>query len=288
MQSAVEYGLEGEYESGHDGASLDILDLGANIGSFALWANMRWPNSRIRCYEPNPGTFACLKRNTAHLPNIMAFNVAVFPGTKAREPFFARYDGDREAGLARYACDTFTESAMQPAIEVDVVDPSKLTSPDIVKIDIEGGEAAVLAALDLSNTALVLAEFQNRRNRLAMQEVLARNFVAILDEESPWDPILDNMDYRRDLKGDVFGRMFYARSNPQSAASGPSRPGAASGLRLGAVPLFGCAMPLGVSASVVLCKKRKRSDEGLSPSSSGNWPRKPRIGHSARFYSHDN
>jgi hypothetical protein len=35
----------------------------------------------------------------------------------------------------------------------------------------------------LSKTALVLAEFQNRRNRLAMQEVLARNFVAILDEE---------------------------------------------------------------------------------------------------------
>ena len=176
MRSAVEYVLEGEYESGHDGASLDILDLGANIGSFALWANMRWPNSRICCYEPNPGTFAYLKRNTAHLPNVMAFNVAVFPGTKAREPFFARYDGDGEAGLTRYAGDTFTETAMQPAIEVDVVDPSKLTSADIVKIDIEGGEAAVLAALDLSNTALVLAEFQNRRNRLAMQEVLAQKF----------------------------------------------------------------------------------------------------------------
>jgi hypothetical protein len=100
---------------------------------------------------------------------------------------------------------------MQPAMEVDVVDPSKLSSADIVKIDIEGGEAAVLAALDLSNTALVLAEFQNRRNRLAMQEVLAQNFVAILDEECPWDPILDYMDYRRELKGDVFGRMFYAR-----------------------------------------------------------------------------
>jgi FkbM family methyltransferase len=134
MRSAVEYVLEGEYESGHDGASLDILDLGANIGSFALWANMRWPNSRIRCYEPNPGTFAYLQRNAAHLPNVMAFNVAVFPGTKAREPFFARYDGDGEAGLARYAGDTFTETAMQPAIEVDVVDPGKLTSADIVKM----------------------------------------------------------------------------------------------------------------------------------------------------------
>jgi len=211
MRSAVEYVLKGEYESGHDGESLDILDLGANIGSFALWASMRWPKSRLLCYEPNPGTFAYLKRNTAHLPNVLVFNVAVFPGAKAREPFFARYDGDGEAGLARYACDTFTESAMQPTLEVDVVDPGTLTSADIVKIDIEGGEAAVLAALDLSNTALVLAEFHNRRNRLAMQEVLARDFVAILDRECPWDPILDYMDYRRDLNGDIFGHMFYAR-----------------------------------------------------------------------------
>jgi FkbM family methyltransferase len=223
MRSAVEYVLEGEYESGHDGESLDILDLGANIGSFALWANMRWPNSRICCYEPNPGTFAYLKRNTAHLPNVMAFNFAVFPGTKAREPFFARYDGDGEAGLARYARDTFTETAMQPAIEVDVVDPGKLTSADIIKIDIEGGEAAVLAALDLSNTALVLAEFQNRRNRLAMQEVLAKNFVAILDEECPWDPLLDYMDYRRELRGDVFGRMFYARRGQSRLIYTPRR-----------------------------------------------------------------
>jgi hypothetical protein len=43
-----------------------------------------------------------------------------------------------------------------------------------------------------------------------MQQVLAQNFVAILDEECPWDPIL-YMDYRRELKRDVFGRMFYAR-----------------------------------------------------------------------------
>lgn len=211
MRSAVQYVLEGEYESGHDGAGLDILDIGANVGSFAVWANLRWPASRIRSYEPNPGTFAFLKRNTAHLPNIAAINAALFPGAKAREPFFARFDGDGEGGLMRYAGDTFTASAMQTKLEVDVADPATLASADIVKIDIEGGEAEVLAALDLSRTSLVLAEFQNRRNRLAMQQVLAGDFLTVLDEECPWDPILDYMDYRRELKGDVYGRMFYAR-----------------------------------------------------------------------------
>ena len=45
MAEAVRYVFEGEYESHHDGAGLDILDVGANVGSFAIWASMRWPGS---------------------------------------------------------------------------------------------------------------------------------------------------------------------------------------------------------------------------------------------------
>lgn len=212
MRSAVEYVLAGEYESHHDGSGLDILDIGANVGSFAIWAEMRWPGSKIRCYEPNPGTFAFLKRNTAGHAAITCHNAALYPGAKPREPFFSRYDGDGEAGLASYATDTFREGAVKPAFEVDVVDPARVAGADIVKIDIEGGEADVLEHLDLSTTSLVLLEFQNRRSRERMQKTLAGvGFEAVLDEECPWDPILDYRDYRADLKGDIYGRMFYVR-----------------------------------------------------------------------------
>ncbi len=211
MESAVKYVLDGEYESHHYGCGLDILDIGANCGSFALWAELRWPSSRVRCYEPNPGTFAFLKRNTAGHPAITCHNAALFPGARPREPFFSRYDGDGEAGLAVYAGDTFTTEAMRPAFEVDVIDPARIASADIVKIDIEGGEADVLEHLDLSATSLVLIEFQNRRSRLRIREVLGPAFEALVDEESPWDPILDYRDYRPDLAGDAYGRMFYQR-----------------------------------------------------------------------------
>ncbi len=212
MESAVRYVLEGEYESHHDGTGLSILDIGANVGSFALWAEMRWPGSTINCYEPNPGTFSFLKRNTEGHPAINIHNAALFPGARAREPFFSRYDGDGEAGLASYAIDTFRAGVVKPAFEVDVVDPARLASTDIVKIDIEGGEADVLAHLDLSGTSLVLLEFQHRKNRGLMQATLAAaDFEKVVDEECPWDPILDYLDYRADLKGDVYGRMFYRR-----------------------------------------------------------------------------
>jgi FkbM family methyltransferase len=212
MAAAVRYVCEGEYESHHYGHGLDILDIGANVGSFALWAAMRWPGSKIRCYEPNPGTFDYLKRNTAGHPGITCHNAALYPDARPREPFFSRYPGDGEAGLAAYATDTFRAEAVKPAFEVDVIDPQRIKGADIVKIDIEGGEADVLAHLDLTVTSLVLIEFQNRRNRELMQRLLHKSaFEAVLDEECTWDPILDYLDYRADLKGDIYGRMFYRR-----------------------------------------------------------------------------
>lgn len=212
MQDAVGYVLSGEYESQFDGERLTILDIGANVGSFALWADLRWPGSTIHCFEPNPGTFDYLSRNTKAKRNIHCTNAAVYPSEQKRAAFFSRFAGDGEAGLVAYATDTFRDGVVVPTFEVDVVSPDKLPKADIVKLDIEGGEALVLAALDLSGTSLVLAEFQNRRNRVVMQDVLTKaGFDAARDEECPWDPILDYKDYRADLKGDIYGHMFYAR-----------------------------------------------------------------------------
>ena len=204
--------FSGEYESGHDGAGLTILDIGANIGSFAVWAALRWPGSTIHCYEANPGTFPYLQRNTRANPLIHCNHAAVFPGDEKTMSFFYRFDGDGEAGLAAYMDDTFRKGVAGHTYDVTVAAPRDLPKADIVKLDIEGGEAAVLAALDLTGTSLVLSEFQNGRNRIAMQETLAKaGFVAVRDEASPWDPILDFKDYNQDLKGDVYGHMYYER-----------------------------------------------------------------------------
>lgn len=210
MRFAVNDVLSGEYEAHFDGEGLDILDIGANVGSFALWADRRWPGSRIHSFEPNPGTFAYLSRNTANNTRITVTNAALYPGLGARAAFHSRYAGDGEAGLAVYAIDTFVAEAGGEQIDVAVVDPTTLPSADVVKIDIEGGEAEVLAALDLSQTALVLAEFQNRKNRDQILKVMAGRFEQVVDVVHPWDPLLDYKGYRQDLRGDVFGNMYFA------------------------------------------------------------------------------
>lgn len=213
MEFAIKDVLEGEYEADYDGIGLDILDIGANVGSFALWAAARWPGSAVKSFEPHPGTFDYLRRNTEGRRDITIVNAALFPGPDKRATFVSRYAGDGESGLAAYSGDTFVEGHMAETYEVDVVDPASLPSADVVKIDIEGGEGDVLSHLDLSKTSLVLLEFQNRRNRTQIRDILAADFETLHDEECSWDPLLDYRGYRQDLKGDAYGRIFAVRKN---------------------------------------------------------------------------
>ncbi|MCX7324311.1 MAG: FkbM family methyltransferase [Hyphomicrobiales bacterium] len=211
MHWAIKDVLEGEYEAGYDGVGLDILDVGANVGSFALWATARWPGSVVTSYEPHPGTFAFLKQNTAQRRDIIAVNAALFPGGQMTATFMSRFAGDGESGLAAYMGDTFVAGAQPDSYEVSVVDPASLPSPDIVKIDIEGGEGDVLDHIDLSRTSLVLLEYQNRKNKAQLEARLRADFELIDTVEHAWDPLLEQGCYRPDLAGDVYGRMFAVR-----------------------------------------------------------------------------
>ena len=211
MHWAIKDVLEGEYEAGYDGVGLDILDVGANVGSFALWATARWPGSVVTSYEPHPGTFAFLQRNTERRRDIIAVNAALFPGGQTTATFMSRFAGDGESGLAAYARDTFVAGAQVESYEVPVVDPASLRSPDIIKIDIEGGEGDVLDHINLANTSLVLLEYQNRKNKLQLEARLGADFELVNTLEYAWDPLLGQDCYRADLAGDVYGRMFAAR-----------------------------------------------------------------------------
>jgi FkbM family methyltransferase len=211
MHWAIKDVQEGEYEAGYDGVGLDILDIGANVGSFALWATARWPGSVVTSYEPDPGTFEFLKRNTHQRRDIISVNAALFPGGQKTASFLSRFAGDGESGLASYAGDTFVAGAMVERYEVAVVDPASLPSPDIVKIDIEGGGGDVLDHIDLSKTSRVLLEYQNRKNRIRLEARLRADFDLIDTHEHSWDPLLEQRCYRPDLAGDVYGRKFAVR-----------------------------------------------------------------------------
>jgi FkbM family methyltransferase len=217
----------GEYESGYSGERLTVLDIGANVGAFSLWAAHRWPGCTIDAYEPHPDTFAFLAANARAYPMIRCHQLAVYPSDHRKETLFFRGVGDGQAGLVQEIAGTFSRDVMSRGerVAVPVLHPRALPTADIVKIDVEGSEAAIVTHADLSATSLVLLEFQHRRHLDAIKRHLADGFEIAFERREPWSAILAYDEYRPELVGDEYGVVFLVRRGQTRLWHAPLAPG---------------------------------------------------------------
>ena len=118
------------------GGPLRILDLGANIGTFGAFALGRWNVDRIRSFEPDPS-------NAAILNDTIVLNRATRCWTAHRAAV------SNCTGQMAFVSGQFSESRLaeqgEPALGVMMVDLFALEhETDLLKMDIEGGEWAIL------------------------------------------------------------------------------------------------------------------------------------------------
>lgn len=121
------------------------FDVGAHVGFYSLLAQHLGAN--VEAFEPTPATFALLKRNTADAPNIRTWNVAV----SDRDEVISFYVHDvahsennttNAAAKARNALEVTVQG-----VRLDAFAERQDVRPDYVKIDVEGGEVAVLRGM---------------------------------------------------------------------------------------------------------------------------------------------
>jgi FkbM family methyltransferase len=116
-----------------------ILDLGGHVGLFGLDAAHRWPNARIVALEPDEGNVALYRRAVQR--NGLGHAIDVVAGAAYTER--ARLDFAGGLGVSSYLS---AGDGEHPASPVDAVDAVALMrDADLVKMDIEGGEWAILA-----------------------------------------------------------------------------------------------------------------------------------------------
>jgi FkbM family methyltransferase len=159
--------LGGEYDLPYDHPGPVILDIGANIGAFALWAMGRWPGCRLHCYEPLPSNFEMLRSNLAHLEGR---SVSLYPfaiGDPGRSRLFL---GRNNCGEA-----SFFDLGEQSSESVEVVTrgPEILPRANIIKIDAEGSEIEILSGLGEVDSDLVLLEYHSEGRRRRVDALLA-------------------------------------------------------------------------------------------------------------------
>jgi FkbM family methyltransferase len=210
LRPCLEQVLSGEYEFGYFGENLTIIDIGANLGSFTVWANLRWPHSIIHAYEPSPSAFKMLTVNVEELPNVTCHNSAVYPSEKESEPFWSRYAGDSAAGLVVHTSKIFKNVTRENVSKVSVLHPRKLPKADIIKLDAEGAEAGILREMNLKEVSLILLEYHNVENRDAIKELLSDDFALEYEDGIRWGSRLPSAEYKEEIEWDYQGRLFFA------------------------------------------------------------------------------
>jgi FkbM family methyltransferase len=118
------------------GPALSVLDLGANIGLFGLFVLSRWPQATLTGYEPDPTNAAVLRRTVAvnGLQDRWTVVEAAAAADDGELPFVTG-----EAALSHAAQDGEANATVRAE---DVL--PRLARADWLKLDIEGGEWAIL------------------------------------------------------------------------------------------------------------------------------------------------
>jgi FkbM family methyltransferase len=121
---------------------MTVIDAGAHVGYFTrLFAELVGPHGKVYAFEPNPHTFALLKKNTERLSNAVLINKGL----------------SRESGQSRlflneheFADSLFQQNDALSSIHIEVISMDEfwqqLGRPyvDFIKMDVEGAEPDIL------------------------------------------------------------------------------------------------------------------------------------------------
>jgi FkbM family methyltransferase len=140
-----------------------IVDVGANIGIFTVFAAQSSPGARIYCFEPESANFHFLKRNIEN--NALGNRVTAFQCAVASQP------GERDLGIGgsltnsfQMAPDGANVAHVKCTTLAEILDNHELDSVDLLKLNCEGSEYEILEGCskeDLSRIANIRLEYHN-------------------------------------------------------------------------------------------------------------------------------
>lgn len=144
-----------------------VIDVGANEGQFAGWARAAFPDAQICSFEPLPSCHQILRTRFAGDARFKLFEMALGDARGEVEMFQNDYSPSSsllEAAQSHHTAFPHTTRATPIRVPVrtldDVLGDEKLDDPLLLKLDVQGFEARVLAGGTrvLSRAQLVLVE----------------------------------------------------------------------------------------------------------------------------------
>ena len=118
-----------------------ILDCGANIGITSLYLAARYPYAQIYSIEPDAQNFALLRANTRAEPPITAIRAAVVGEPRQG----VRITNTAVEAWGNHISNESEGTGVSAMTIKQICELHKISRIDLLKMDIEGGEADVFA-----------------------------------------------------------------------------------------------------------------------------------------------
>ncbi len=172
LQPFNEAVLAGEYSVPLTRPKPVILDIGACVGAFTVWAHKKWPSAAIHAYEPNPALQRALFENVDYASGVTLHSCAVVgQATTAQTRLYLGKDNAGQSSTAGLAHKDAAKSTL-----VDVIGADELPLADFIKIDAEGVEWDILERLHalyrLNSVSAIAYEYHSLEDRNRIEKML--------------------------------------------------------------------------------------------------------------------
>ena len=181
-----------------------IIDIGAHIGLFSLYASQYCKNGKIYCYEPIKGNYDMLIENLEinKIKNIIPFDYAV---TKENRHTKIYLNSDDSAHSIIPEGKNFVE--VKSTTIKSIFDENKIHNCDLLKIDCEGAEYEIIDSIP--------KEYFLRINKIIIEYHLASK------NSEPYRNLLTKLidmgfEFRVEKMSEDMGMIYALNQNKQS------------------------------------------------------------------------
>lgn len=152
---------------------LTVVDIGANVGLFALYWKMARPDSTIYCFEPAANTYELLEKNIKQHSGVNLYPFGL--GLKDEIAKMAIHPSNTGANSIKISAPNVPYLDVQIVQAMRAIRDIGLTYIDILKIDTEGCEVDILRSIQprLEYVGIVMLEYHSEQDRRHIDEILS-------------------------------------------------------------------------------------------------------------------